>query len=76
MAAVRLPDGTIAMVCGPRRRSAPCQVPRCSATSSKLCDWPTDGKKTCDLKLCAGCATKIGPDRDLCPAHFAMYQER
>lgn len=34
---------------------------------------------TCDRHLCASCATEVGPDRHLCPAHatsgFAVANE-
>jgi hypothetical protein len=29
---------------------------------------------TCDLELCDGCRYPIGPDRDLCPLHRAVWE--
>lgn len=78
---VTLPGGIRAIVCtrGQRLRCA------CGRAPSFQCDAPTQGKLissgpnagrvrkggTCDKHLCASCATEVGPDRHLCPAHAA-----
>jgi hypothetical protein len=77
---IKLGDGTTAMVCG--GRSWPCSVPGCHRSSSKLCDYllaPLEfGKdpKTCDAKLCAVHAVKVGPNTDHCPPHAKAAAER
>jgi hypothetical protein len=72
---IPLADGTTAsgIICsrGHRPRK-PCQV--CGgAVHSVLCDFPLITKpgkkqKTCDAKLCEGCAMHVG-QRDFCPDH-------
>lgn len=50
---------------------------RCSSCGSwvkraVLCDAPiasAKAGKTCDRVLCSSCAVRVGPNRDLCPAH-------
>ena len=56
------------------------ETKRCSCGNrmTKLCDWPlTGGKagKTCDRPMCDKCATRVGPNRDFCPAHARMADE-
>ncbi len=67
---VELPDGTRAIVChsGSRPKASPCV--RCGTTSTKQCDFPLPGGKTCDAYLCRGCARPQGPNRDYCPSHL------
>jgi hypothetical protein len=60
----------IGVVCSRVRRR------RCSACGNLgaeiLCDGPgARAGKTCDRALCRRCATSVGPDVDLCPAHAA-----
>lgn len=47
----------------------------CEYEGDVLCDWPMGRGKTCDLPLCEDHARNIGPERDLCPIHFAMWVE-
>lgn len=60
------------------RRSAlrvRCSIEGCIREHTKLCDFPLKGRKagkTCDKKLCDEHATKVGPDRDCCPAHASL----
>lgn len=61
-----MPDGTVAIVKmanKPRKRCA------CGHWASRLCDFELSSGKTCDRNICASCATRVGPDRDLCPQH-------
>lgn len=58
-----------------KRTPPPCQAPHtwsggsvCCAMSSRQCDAPV-GDGTCDMPLCEEHATRVGPDRDLCPKH-------
>lgn len=72
----RSPDGEILFVACSRGRTrhAPCDC--CGKRPhTKLCDYPLQGKRagqTCDRKMCASCATKVGPDRDYCPPHAKL----
>jgi hypothetical protein len=66
---INLGDGNFAIVCGVRRGPrAKCSFCR-RRPHEKLCDFDLGNGKTCDAKMCDSCSTKIGPDRDLCPAH-------
>lgn len=49
---------------------------RCMAISSILCDWPVEGNAsgTCDAPLCHFHAHAVGPDRHLCPVHWAVHR--
>lgn len=71
---LKLPDGSTAIVCGPRRPPRRCA---CGQPAALLCDWKVPGKKsgTCDRPLCRACATKVGPDKDLCPEHTARHAD-
>lgn len=63
-------DGVVARVCGPRR------IPICAfchAPAGLECDYPK-GKKTCDKKLCRGCAIAGGTNLDFCPDHPVPIQ--
>ena len=63
---ITLPGGIRAIVCH-RRRSMRCA---CGRPASLQCDAPTKRRSgTCDKHLCAACATEVGPDQHLCPAH-------
>ena len=73
---VQLPDGTTAIVCGPKPRSKPCVT--CGSPGTILCDYPVkrDGKDaTCDRPCCRKHATPVDKDKDYCMAH-AQYAER
>ncbi len=59
----------IGIACGSRARTQKC---KCGNPSTRLCDHKLTGSKagsTCDAPLCGQCATRIGPNLDLCPAH-------
>lgn len=47
----------------------------CLAPSSYLCDWPTEGRKTCDMPLCEAHSGQVGPNRNYCPAHLQEHRE-
>ena len=68
---MQLPDGGRAIVCsrGRKPKRKRCEVSGCTVPHTKLCDYPVKRKKTCDMKLCSGHATSVGPDRDYCPSH-------
>lgn len=72
---VTLPDGTAAIVCGPRRRKAKCC--KCGKPAGLLCDWKVKTKRsgTCDEPICARCTSSPAPDKDLCPDHAAEWAE-
>ncbi len=82
---VRLDDGAVALMCGPRRvPRKPCVA--CGAPSTRLCDFVVERaprsqlrlsgvvthqplETTCDAALCARCTQRIGRSEDRCPAH-------
>jgi len=73
MTCQRIPlPGGFAVVCT-RRPRARCEV--CKVREhTLLCDFALRGAKTgktCDRKLCAGCAAKAS-GQDLCPAHARL----
>lgn len=46
-----------------------------SGNATKLCDFPLRGEmagKTCDIRMCARCAVKVGENKDYCPPHARM----
>lgn len=66
--------GLTAIVCRGGRRKIPPPCRFCGKTSSKLCDFPVSKKSTCDAPMCDDCATSIGQDSDLCPAHVKIWR--
>ncbi len=56
--------------CGAAIGIAPVQQ-ACRAISGFLCDFPMDGRRTCDRALCAAHARQVGKNRHFCPAHHA-----
>jgi DNA modification methylase len=62
---VNLGNGITAIVCTRGQRRAKCS--NCGRMRADLlCDWKLKGKKagkTCDRKLCHGCATEVGPEK-------------
>jgi hypothetical protein len=77
-ARIKLTDGTVAIICGHTPASATSLCAFCRQPSTKLCDFPTRGRtgrrKPCDAPICNSCATSLGPNSDLCPAHAAEWQ--
>jgi len=65
--------GTVAIVCGVRRRKC-----KCGRRATLECDWkvPTKKSGTCDAPLCDRCTTVPAPDKDLCPKHAAEWEAR
>jgi hypothetical protein len=66
-----------AHVCSRGERKRPCSL--CGALASRQCDAPLFGAKagkTCDVYLCVRCATRTGPNADLCPAHSSAARRR
>lgn len=48
---------------------------KCGRRADLLCDYALRGKKagkTCDVPLCARCTTRVGHDKDYCPAHAEL----
>ena len=72
---VTLPDGTRAIVCGPKPRVQRCA---CGRPGTQLCDWKTPHAKkpTCDAPICLTCTYVPAPDKDLCPTHAAEWKAR
>lgn len=73
---VTLPGGQRAIVCSPRQPRRKCVA--CGKPADQLCDWKIPAKQsgTCDKPVCAACTHSPAPDKDLCPAHAAEWQER
>jgi len=75
---VTLPDGSTVkgFVCSRGQKQPPrC---KCGRKAPLLCDQPLTGPKTgktCDRPLCERCATEVGPDRHLCPAHARAHDK-
>lgn len=58
--------GATGFICTRTRR------PRCACgqPATLQCDAPTARRSgTCDRHICASCATEVGPELHLCPAH-------
>lgn len=76
---VKLPDGSAAIVCGPRSRRR-CCVEGCKAEVTRECDWkvPTRKSGTCDKPMCAfhSYTPKGYDDKDLCPDHRLEWKRR
>lgn len=77
---IRDKDGNpIGIACGRGRRPGTHQCSnKCGRVATRQCDWALTGKKkgkTCDRWLCATCATRIGPNTDLCPPHARKREE-
>jgi hypothetical protein len=71
-AAVTRAGGLATFICGGRGRARRCSVPDCKQPQAALCDAPVEraGRRaTCDASMCAGHRTRVGPNRDRCPAH-------
>ena len=68
-----LPDGNAAIVCG----SFPRKYCACGRRATRECDWKVPGRRsgTCDAQLCERCTTSPAPEKDLCPAHAAEFEQ-
>lgn len=64
-------EGGTAIVCGPRSPRRKCFFCK-TAWATQLCDHPITDDRLCDAPMCTGCATNVGPNRDLCPNHKGM----
>ena len=63
------------ILCGGTRRGGLCHY--CRNVAPYACDSPVfrDNKKgTCDMPLCESCRNNIGPELDLCRAHFNAWR--
>jgi hypothetical protein len=71
---VQLPDGTRAIVCGPRQRRRKCSG--CGRPADLLCDWKVPARKsgTCDKPICPRCSFSPAPDKDLCLTHRPAFE--
>lgn len=70
---VQLPDGSRAIVCGPKKKQQRCA---CGRPATLLCDWKVPSRKsgTCDAPICSHCTTSPARNKDLCPDHGADFQ--
>jgi hypothetical protein len=63
-------------VCGSSRIEC-CSESGCRRVSTALCDYPMDGGKTCDARLCETHRVRQpGHNRDFCPKHAEANQTR
>lgn len=73
---VTLPTGERAIVCGPRPKAKKCA---CGRRAPLLCDWKVgtglQKGRTCDVPICASCATSPVEGKDLCPRHAAAWRD-
>jgi hypothetical protein len=70
--------GASAHLCAGRGQRLSCKVPNCGRAQAALCDYPVEkkGKRgTCDFSMCETHRTKVGPNRDHCPAHVALAKQ-
>lgn len=67
---LRLPDGTVAIVCGVRKKRPPPCV-HCGQPSVVECDGPplVGTRGTCDRSLCRRCGIHVPPNFDFCKDH-------
>jgi hypothetical protein len=76
MTLLRLPDGSVAIVRLSKGRSVRCKV--CGHLTAQRflreCDHVMPNGKTCDLIMCQHCTEPVGPNKDLCPAHFIEFK--
>lgn len=71
-----LGNGDFAIACTRGSRVARCKP--CDRKAVYLCDWKLKGAKlgkTCDAKLCQGCAQSPAPDKHLCQAHWRLWEQ-
>lgn len=69
-------DGVTVIACSRGQSRKRC---KCGRPADLLCDFPLSGAKsgkTCDMPICRSCATRVGPNRDYCPAHARMTAEK
>lgn len=52
---------------------ADCDEEGCRVHHSRLCDWGTGYRQTCDRKMCIYHAHRMGPRTDYCPEHYEMW---
>lgn len=70
--AVVAAGGGAGFVCVRGQRRKLCGVPSCGRPQVALCDHPVErgGRRgTCDASMCEAHRTRVGPNRDHCPAH-------
>lgn len=64
------------IACGSGRRQEPCfaRANGCDGAAQFQCDFPIDGKKTCDRYCCKRHCKEVGPDRHYCLEHALRKQ--
>lgn len=67
MAVVDTKDGGFAIICTRGIRKRYCRW--CRREANRLCDHEISPGKTCDANICVSHATRVGPNKDLCPDH-------
>ena len=71
-AAVNAAGGSSVIACvgrWGRQRPMLCSTEGCRHEMVALCDEPTAPRRTCDRPMCTEHRTRVGRDRDRCPAH-------
>ena len=71
---IKLPDGTVAIICGARSSKKYCS---CGRPADLLCYWKVKERKsgTCDRGVCRQHALQVGPDKHLCQEHRKAYAD-
>jgi hypothetical protein len=62
-------DGTNFVICQRGRAGSGRRCAYCQLSSTRLCDFPTGGGKTCDVPMCDFCTHRAGRTVDLCRDH-------
>ena len=62
-----------AIICS--RGKAQCEHKGCMKSSSLLCDYPDGNGGTCDKRMCADHAHRVGPNTDYCTEHFNKFKK-
>lgn len=69
---IKLDNGAVAIVCGPRR----VHKCFCGRVATLLCDYEIKPGDTCDAYICRHCATSLDRGRHLCQEHASLHEQQ